>query len=187
MPGTFIADLAVLGLARRGPVAGDRMLAAARALAPEYWQPTPAVIEAAVDRNLATGFLEANGPTWPIADLLLTDRGAGRLKTLLLTESSDKATPAGLAAEAMQFCFLDATDRDTAAVYLAGQARRLERRLQDLEARCGRCPHRGRFTDLWMDLERRRLADMARLLALLSEESEMPAPARPQPEACHYV
>lgn len=161
-PGTIIADLAVLGTVQRGPATADRLPAVAKSLVPEYWQPTAAVIEAAIGRNMAAGALRADGA------LALTEAGRVRFSALILSDTGSLACPAALALEALQFCFLDCADADTAARALARLAVRLEHRLTDLEIRCRQCPHRGRYAALWMEFEQRRLKEMARLLAAVS-------------------
>jgi len=174
MPGSTIADLAVLGISQTGPIAPQRLVVVAKTLVPDLWNPTAGVIDAAICRNLSASHLVIEDANFGGEDLELTIRGSEKLRGLLLHDPGHAASPATHATEAIQFCFLDAADPETAELVLVRMQTRLHQRLSELRQRCRRCPHNGRYVNLWMGMEQRRLEAAAQMLAVVTSNSPSP-------------
>ena len=135
MPGASIADLTVLGIASEGPIEAERIATVAKSLVPEHWQPTANVIAAVIERNLETGLLRRTGNHPMDQHLMVTAKGNEKIRALLLCPPEALAPSALPAAEAVQFCFLDTTDSETAKTVLLRFQRKLENRLSSYEQR----------------------------------------------------
>ena len=170
MTGSSIADLAVLGIACEGPIEPDRIAAIAKALVPEFWQPTACVISAAIARNLAEGTLWRTGNHDTDQHLAISNAGVEHIRTLLLSPTDGVSPSARLAFEGMKFCFLDAADKETAAAVARRYRAALEERLTAHMQRSARCPYGGRYTNTWMRMEQRRLESMIAVLSSAAAE-----------------
>ena len=173
MTGASIADLTVLGIASEGPIEADRVVAVAKSLVPEHWQPTASVIAAVIERNLAAGLLRRTENHPMDQHLWLTAEGSEKIRALLLCPPEELAPSALPAAEAIQFCFLDTTDSETAKAVLFRFQRKLEKRLSSYEQRSAKGPDSGRYKNFWLDMEQRRLESMVRFLTVVSNENAM--------------
>lgn len=171
MTNPSIADLAVLGIAGEGPIEPGRIATVVKSLAPEHWQPTTSVIDRTIEKNLAQGFLRCTGNRSTNRHLAITVEGVDKVRALLLCPSETLAPSAPLAAEAIQFCFLDTADDDIAGKILSRYRARLNDRLAAYERRSAQCPYGGRYTNFWMDMEQRRLESMVRFLAGVANDA----------------
>lgn len=170
MTGASIVDLAILGIASDGPIEADRIAAVAKALVPEHWQPTASVIAAVIERNLVTGHLRRTGNHIRDEHITVTAQGGEKIRSLLLCPPEALAPSAQPAAEAIQLCFLDVTDAQTAQSVLSRYRNRLKTRLETFARRSAQCPHVGRFKTFWIDMEQRRLQSMVQFLAGVAED-----------------
>lgn len=175
MVGISIADLAVLGIASEGPIEPDRIAAVAKALVHELWQPTNCVINAAIQKNLGAGLLRRTGNHPSDEHLAVTIEGTEQIRTLILCPPETLAPSAALAAEALQFCFLDAADTQTAAKVLARFQTKLEERLAAFEQRSAQCPYGGRYSNYWIGLEQQRLEAMVQFVASIFNDATTPS------------
>ena len=166
-----IADLAVLGIASEGPIEPDRIASIAKALVPEHWQPTGSVIAAVIERQLAEGGLRRTGNHIADEHVTATAAGVDRIRALILSRPEDLAPSALPAAEAIQFCFLDTMDPETARDVLARFQERVKRRLTSHQKRNALCPYGGRYTSFWRDMEQHRLQSMVHFLTGVSDET----------------
>lgn len=171
MSGNVITDLVVLGIAQQGPIVVDSVVRVAKSLVPELWQPTGGVIFSSIRRNLDKGYLRHEEPEKAADQLMITQAGLDRVRTLMLQDSGGITSSTTLAADVVQFCFLDIADAETTVCVLDRLKGKTDRRLRELEGRCNRCPNRGRFTNLWISMERRRLEGFADMLAMVSGQS----------------
>lgn len=168
MPNNTIADLAVLGILHNGPMSVDRLAPVLKALMPEFWQPTHEVIEVTVFRNLDCGYLQQTIYGKEKNCLTVTPTGAERIRVLLRADPGSHISSAALATEAIQFCFLDIADRNTVAAVLQRLMLRFDKRRASLEDRYRRCPYHGRYKNLWIGMELRRLERMIDDLSAIS-------------------
>ena len=164
-----ITDLTILGIARQGPVNPHCLVASAKMLAPEFWQPTDDVIVMAIRRNLNLGHLRSLTAKKETNNLILSECGRSRLGELLLDDKSYENWPTTTTLEALQFCFLDSADMETAKTVLAGMKSRLVKRLANFE----KCSYiyfgETRFSSPWVALERQRLENWAQKLSTISK------------------
>jgi hypothetical protein len=168
----ILTDLAVLGIAHQGPITINRIVAVAKSLIPELWSPTNGVIDAAIRRNCQIGHLIKEKKETSAPLLKLTETGRAQIQSLLLCDPGILVSPATQAVEAVQFCLLDAASRPTAEMVLRRLQNRQRKRLTDLRNRCRNCPHDGRYINLWMGMEQRRLAAVDQMLTMVSIDGE---------------
>ena len=181
MPSGTIVDLAVLGVVHTRDTAPTQISKIAKSLVPDLWYPTTDVIKVAIQRCLdRTNFIDG-----PLEIISITDAGRRYLRELLLHNPGDQISPETLALEALQFCFLDTVDSEIAQHVLQRLHRRTRRRLEEFENRCRQCPHSGRFTNIWMDMETHRLETTARMLALARDKIGPSNATGLMPEAAH--
>ena len=163
-----ITDLTILGIARQGPVNPHCLVASAKMLAPEFWQPTDDVIVMAIRRNLDLGHLRSLTAEKQTNNLILSECGRARLGELLLDDKSYENWPTTTTLEALQFCFLDRADTETTKTVLAGMKSRLVNHLANFE----KCSYiyfgESRFSSPWVALERQRLESWAQKLSTIS-------------------
>ncbi len=170
--GTIISDLAVLGTVQRTSIRPDHIRSAIKGMFPDQWLPTAGVIDAAVERAVSAGHLSIRNPKSLETTIGTTDAGRAQFRTLLLTDPGDVLSPAVRALEAMQFCFLDLADAGTARKVLSRIRRQMKRRLTALRQRTQQCPHAGRYANLWISMETRRLETSAQLINLVCSDVE---------------
>ena len=168
----IITDLAVLGIAHQGPITINQIASVAKSLVPELWSPTISVIDAAARRNYQTGNLTKEKKEERSLLLKLTDTGRGQLQRLLLCDPGELVSPATQAVEAIQFCLLDTASPPTTEMVLTRMQDRQKKRLANLRIRCLNCPHDGRYMNLWMGMEQRRLAAVEQMLTMVSNDSD---------------
>lgn len=171
MTGVSIADLAVLGIASEGPIEPGQIATVAKALVPELWQPTGNVIDTAIERNLYADLLRRTGNHPSDEHLTVTTKGTEKIRALLLHPPETLAPSAVLAAEAAQFCFLNATDTATAAKVLTRFQGKLRDRLAAFERRSAQCPYGGRYSNYWIGMEQLRLEAMVQFVATIQDEA----------------
>jgi hypothetical protein len=164
----ILTDLAVLGIAHQGPITIGRIATVAKSLVPELWSPTSGVIDAAVRRNYQIGHLSKDKKESKSPLLKLTKTGRAQIQSLLVCDPGELVSPATQAVETVQFCLLDAASRPTAEIVLTRLQNRQKKRLADLRNRCRNCPHSGRYMNLWMGMEQRRLAAVEQMLTMVS-------------------
>jgi hypothetical protein len=172
MLGANISNLVVLGLTAQGTLRPDNIITIAKVLVPDLWQPTADVVIAAINRNLNAGYLLHTMPDDERGILELTEAGAARLQNLLLCDPGNLNSLGTQAMEALQFCLLDAAEPVIAKRALARLQVLVQRRLAELRQRCTRCPHGGRYANLWMEMEQRRLQAMDQFLAVVRDAAE---------------
>ncbi len=168
MLGTTIADLAVLGITQREARTADRILLNAKALSPEFWQPGVSVIEVAIERNLEAGRIERRKHPVGPDRFSLTPTGAGYLDGLLRYDPAGPLSPAILALEAAQLCFLDAAGVGTKYAVLGRLQASQKRKVTDLTRRFGTTEQGEFLWDLQAHLARNHLENLTQALASLS-------------------
>lgn len=164
-----IADLVVLGIAQKGPVVSDDLIKIAKSLIPEFWQPTNGVLVSAIERNIDAGFIRAINNKELKAIFVITLPGAERLRTLLLADPGAENTSVTLAAEAVQFFFLDNADNATTDRVLKRLQNKISSRIIQLRNQAKKCLAKEHFRFLWVDMEQCRLEGMAQMLADVSK------------------
>lgn len=175
MIGTSISDLAVLGIASEGPVEPKQIVVIAKALSPELWQPTACVIDTAIEKNLYAGLLRRTGNRLMDKHLIVSAEGIETICALLLRPPETLAPSATLAAEAIQFCFLDAADTQTAAKVLVRFQAKLNERLAAFERRSTQDPYNGKYSNYWVGMEQQRLAAMVQFVASIFNDATTPS------------
>ena len=175
MLSSAISDLAVLGIARRGGAPVDRVSKIAKSIVPDLWTPTVDVIDEAILRNRNVGFLAIIGSA-EFTRLQLTETGTQRFWSLITQKLEPHNNRGRCALEALQFFFLDGADHATVNTVLDRQYSRVREQLRELKKRCQCCAQKGRYSGLWMDMERQRLEATAEMLvsASLDHSSQRP-------------
>ena len=92
---------------------------------------------------------------------------------LLLAEHTGLSTPSNLAFETAQLCFLDVADSLTLNAFLTKLSTKIDDEINTFQERVNRCPHIGKFTQAWIDVEIRRLENIAALVTTTATNIEM--------------
>ncbi|PPR61341.1 MAG: hypothetical protein CFH10_01193 [Alphaproteobacteria bacterium MarineAlpha4_Bin2] len=165
-----MTDLALLGISQQGPVPITCIIDALQSLMPELWRPTISVIEGAIRRNLEARKVSIVKTKSAHDALILTKEGEDELESLLKSDAGDLGSTTSYVAEALQFCFLDTANPNTTHFVLSRLEDRAQRRLSEFVGRSQRCPNEGRYTRLWIGLEKRRLEGISRMMILLNRD-----------------
>lgn len=165
-----MTDLALLGISQQGPVPITCLIKALQSLMPELWRPTVSVIEGAIERNIEARNVRIIKMESAHEALTLTKEGEAELESLLKSDTGDLGNAASYATEVLQFCFLDAANPKTTHFVLSRLKHRAESRLSEFVGRSQRCPNEGRYTRLWIGLEKRRLEGLSRMMELLNRD-----------------
>ena len=75
--------------------------------------------------------------------------------------------------EAAQLCFLDVADSKTLNTFLGKLSTKIDAEINSFQDRVDRCPHIGKFTQAWIDVEIRRLENIAALVTTTATNIEM--------------
>lgn len=110
--------------------------------------------------------------------LTVTAEGIETICTLLQRAPEALAPSAALAAEAIQFCFLDAADTQTAANVLTRFHAKLNERLAAFERRSTQCPYSGKYSNYWIGMEQQRLEAMVQFVMSIRDEAALSATER---------
>ena len=167
-----LSDLVVLALAAKRHTTIGQIVNVAKSLIPEFWSPTAEVIEAAVDRNLTAGYLASQLHDRSEAQIFLTHTGRQQFSNLLLLAPSMQFPGRVSAWTTVQLCCLDLADGKTVAVALERLLARISENIRAVRDRSEKCPHSGRFTRAWFELEQHRLEMMARVITEASKLTE---------------
>ena len=168
MSGSNLTQLIVLGTAAADQVSEAHIVNMAKSFMPKFWSPTTDVIHATILSSLQDGFLGYAVPT-----LLLTPSGRMQFNKLLLAEHTGLSTPSNLAFETAQLCFLDVADSPTLNAFLTKLSTKIDDEINTFQERVNRCPHIGKFTQAWIDVEIRRLENIAALVTTTATNIEM--------------
>ena len=168
----ILTDLAVLGITHHRPLAIGQVASIAKSLVPELWNPTNSVIFSAVRRNIQINYLKKEKTGKKSYNIKLTKKGHVQLQNLLLCDPGELVSPTTQAVEAIQFCLLDAASPPTAEMVLIRLQNRQRKRLEDLQHRCLNYPHNGRYLNLWMGMEQRRIAAAEQMLTMIYKEAK---------------
>ena len=167
MLSSAIADLAVLGISRHDGAPVNRVSKIVKSIVPDLWTPTVDVIDEAILRNRNVGFVLITGSA-AFSRLQLTETGIQRFWSLITQKLEPHNNRGRCALEALQFFFLDGADPATVTTVLERQHSWVREQLRELKKRCKCCPQKGRYSGLWMDMERQRLEAMAEMLVSAS-------------------
>ena len=173
MSGSNLTQLIVLGSAAADQVSEAHIVNMAKSFMPKFWSPTTDVIHATILSSLQDGFLGYADEHATVPTLLLTPSGRMQFNKLLLAEHKGLNTPSNLAFEAAQLCFLDVADSPTLNAFLAKLSTKIDAEINTFQERVNRCPHIGKFTQAWIDVEIRRLENIAALVTTTATNIEM--------------
>ena len=172
MPRNDLSDLVVLALAAKRHTTVRQIVSVAKSLIPEFWSPTAEVIEASIDRNLTAGYLAPELVDRSVTQICLTDTGRQKFTELLILAPSMQFPGRVSAWTTLQLCCLDLADGETVAIALEHLLERISENIRAVQDRSKKCPHSGRFTRAWFEMEQHRLETMARLITEASTRNE---------------
>lgn len=176
MPRNDLSDLVVLALAVKRHTTVRQIVSVAKSLIPEFWSPTAEVIESAIDRNLTAGCLAPELLGRSDVQICLTPKGKQKFTELLLLAPSIQFPGRVSAWTTVQLCCLDLADGKTVAIALERLLARISDNIRAVRHRSEKCPHSGRFTRAWFEMEQHRLETMARVITEASTLNETPDP-----------
>ncbi len=166
-----IGEFSVLGICYNNPLHFEQIVSAAKNLMPEQWSPTAEVVDASIDRCVDVGYLSLKENNQSFSKFVqITEFGKKRLRSLVLKDPGEEISSRLPAWEFLQFCFLDFIDCDAARTVLFRARSRLQQRLSNFRQRSEKCPHTGRFTNLWLTIETDRLENSLKSLNLICQE-----------------
>ena len=173
MSGSDLTQLIVLGSIAIDQTNEAHIVKMAQSFMPKFWSPTTDVIHATIQASLRDGFLAYDDKHSEMPIMVLTPLGRKQFNKLMLAEQKGHSTPSNLAFESAQLCFLDVADSRTLNAFLAKLSAKIDAEISNFQERVNRCPHIGKFTQAWIDVEIRRLENIATLVTTTASNIEM--------------
>ena len=173
MSASELTQLIVLGSTATEQATEAHIVKMAQSFMPKFWSPTTDVIHATILSSLNDGFLAYGDKNDELLTLVLTPSGRHQFNQLMLADHKELNAPSNLAFEAAQLCFLDVADSHTLNVFLTKLSTKIDAEINLFQNRVDRCPHIGKFTQAWIDVEIRRLKNIATLVTTTATNIEM--------------
>ena len=173
MSGSDLTQLIVLGSTAVDQACEAHIVNMAQSFMPKFWSPTTDVTHATILSSLHDGFLIYGEKHDGVPTLTLTASGRQQFNKLMLADHKGLSTPSNLAFEAAQLCFLDVADSKTLNAFLGKLSTKIDAEINSFQDRVDRCPHIGKFTQAWIDVEIRRLENIASLVTTTATNIEM--------------